>query len=48
MFDSLEEQIRKDQNKASTSGQRMMMYVIYALVGVLVCGGVILGVHMLG
>ena len=48
MFDSLDEQIRKDEDKSSTSQQRMMRYALYALVGVLVCGAVIYGIHMLG
>ena len=48
MFDSLDEQIRKDEDKSSTSGQRMLRYGLIALVGVLVCGAVIIGLHMLG
>jgi len=31
MFDSLDEQIRKDENRVSTSGQRMMRYALYVI-----------------
>ena len=46
MFDSLDEQMRKDEDRVSSSKQRMMRYALYALVGVLVCGGLMLGVHL--
>ncbi len=46
MFDSLDEQIRKDDDRISSSKQRMVKYALYALVGVLVCGGLMLGVHL--
>ncbi len=48
MFDSLDEQIRKDDDRISSSKERMMRYALYALVGVLVCGGLMLGVHLIG
>jgi len=48
MFDSLDEQIRRDEDKGSTPGQRMMRYALYALVGVIVCVGVIYGIKLLG
>jgi hypothetical protein len=47
MFDSLDEQIRKDEDKSSTSQQRMMRYGLIALVGVLVCCAVIAGIHFM-
>jgi hypothetical protein len=45
MFESLDEQIKKDENRVSTSGQRMMRYAIYVLAAAVVFGGLILGVH---
>jgi hypothetical protein len=48
MFDSLDEQIRKDQDRSSTSKQRMFRYVLYALAGVVIFGGLIYGVHLAG
>ena len=47
MFDSLEEQIRKDENKTSSSGQRMVRYAIYAVAATLLFGGLIFGVYRL-
>ena len=47
MFDSLDEQIRKDEDKTSSSNQRMMRYVIYGLAGALLFGGLIFGVYRL-
>jgi hypothetical protein len=46
MFDSLDEQIRKDENRVSTSTGRMIRYALYVLAAVVVFGGLILGVHM--
>jgi hypothetical protein len=46
MFDSLDEQIRKDENRVSSPQARMMKYVLYALAGAAVFGAVILGVHL--
>ena len=31
MFDSLDEQIRKDEDRTSTSKQRMIRYALYAV-----------------
>jgi hypothetical protein len=47
MFDSLDEQIRKDENRVTTSGERMMRYALYVLAAAVVMGGLILGVHMM-
>jgi hypothetical protein len=47
MFDSLDEQIKRDQNRTSSSKQRMMLYLLYALAGAIVFGGLIFGVHAL-
>jgi hypothetical protein len=48
MFDSLDEQIRKDDDRISSSKQRMVRWALYALVGVVVFAGLILGVRLLG
>ena len=48
MFDSLDEQIRKDEDRVTSSGGRMMRYALYALVGAAVFGALILGVHFAG
>ena len=47
MFDSLEEQIKQDENRVSSSGSRMMMWALVVLAAVLVFGGLILGVHLM-
>jgi hypothetical protein len=47
MFDSLDEQIRKDEDRTSTSTSRMVRYALYLLVGALVFGGLIAGVHFM-
>jgi hypothetical protein len=47
MFDSLDEQIRKDEDRVTSSGQRMMRYAIYVAAAAVVFGGLILGVHLL-
>jgi hypothetical protein len=47
MFDSLDEQIKKDEDRVSTSGQRMMRYALYVIAAAVVFGGLILGVHMM-
>ena len=43
MFESLDEQIRKDENRVTSSKQRMLRYALYALAGVVFIGGLILG-----
>lgn len=48
MFDSLDEQIKKDDDRVSSSKERMVRWALYALAGVVVMGGVILGVRLLG
>ncbi|HXR37229.1 MAG TPA: hypothetical protein VN754_14830 [Candidatus Binataceae bacterium] len=47
MFDSLDEQMKKDDNRETTSTQRLVRYALYALAGVLVFGGLIFGVHLM-
>ncbi len=49
MFDSLEEQIRKDEDRvAGGHNARLMKYALYAVVGIVVMGAVIVGIHYAG
>lgn len=45
MFDSLEEQIKKDEDRVHSGKERMVMYALYALAAVVVFGGIIFAVH---
>jgi len=45
MFDSLDEQIKRDDDRNESSKQRMLRWALYALAGIVVFGGLILGVH---
>jgi hypothetical protein len=46
MFDSLDEQIKRDDDKVSTSKGRMLRYALYVLAAAVVFGGLYLGVHL--
>jgi hypothetical protein len=48
MFESLDEQMRKDENRVSTSGGRMLRYGLYFLAAVVLFGALIFSVHLLG
>jgi len=48
MFDSLDEQIRKDEDRAVSGKQRMVRYALYVIAAAVVFGGLILGVHLAG
>ena len=48
MFDSLDEQMAKDENKVSSLGGRILRWVIYVALAVLIFGGLIVGVRSLG
>ena len=48
MFDSLEQQMRKNEDRVSTSQGRMMRYGLYALAGMVVLGGLIYAMHLIG
>jgi hypothetical protein len=48
MFDSLEEQMAKDENKVSSPSGRIIRWLIYVLAAVLIFGGLIVGVRSLG
>jgi hypothetical protein len=43
MFESLDEQMKKDEDRVSSSQQRMVRWAIYALAGLVVIGGLIFG-----
>ena len=45
MFDSLDESIRKDEDRVSSSKQRMVRYAIYAVASALIFGGLMFGVY---
>jgi hypothetical protein len=47
MFDSLDEQIKQDENRHTTSKERMMHWLLLAVAAVVVCGGIIAGVQFL-
>jgi hypothetical protein len=47
MFDSLDEQIRKEENRTSTSKERAMRWILAAVAAIVVCGGIVLGVQFL-
>jgi hypothetical protein len=48
MFDSLDEQIKKDEERVVSSKERMFRYALYVVAAVVVFGGLILGVHLAG
>lgn len=45
MFDSLDEQMKLDAAKESSRSQRLMLWLLIAIVSIVVFGGLILGVH---
>jgi hypothetical protein len=48
MFDSLDDQIKKDLAKESTTKQRMLLWVAMAAAAVVVFGGLIVAVRATG
>lgn len=48
MFDSLDDQMRKDEDKVSSSKERMMRWALYIIAAGIVFGGLIIGVHYMG
>jgi hypothetical protein len=48
MFDSLDDQMRKDEDKVSSSKERIMRWALYVLAAGIVFGGLIVGVHFMG
>lgn len=47
MFDSLDEQMKKDLDKQTTSKQRMLLYVVVVLTTILIFGGLWYGVRLI-
>lgn len=48
MFDSLDEQIRKDEQRVVSGTERMVRYALYVIAAIVIFGGLILGVHLAG
>jgi hypothetical protein len=48
MFDSLEQQMKHNADRVSTTKGRMMRYGLYALAGALMSGGLIYAVYLIG
>ncbi|HEV8145213.1 MAG TPA: hypothetical protein VGP79_02455 [Bryobacteraceae bacterium] len=48
MFDSLDEQMKKDEDRVSTPKERMMKYVLYVAAAAVVLGGLYYGVMNAG
>lgn len=48
MFDSLDDQMKKDLDKQTTTKQRVMLWVAVAAASVLVFGGLYMGVRLIG
>jgi hypothetical protein len=47
MFESLDEQIKLDEHKASSNTERLIRWTLIVLVSVIVFGGIYLGVHLM-
>ena len=47
MFDSLDEQMKKDMNKETSPRQRRLMWVVIVLASVLIFGGLYFGVRLI-
>ena len=48
MFESLDEQIKLDEHKASSNTERMIRWGLIILLSVVVSGGLYFGVHLMG
>jgi hypothetical protein len=48
MFDSLDEQMAKDESKVISPRERIIRWLIYVIAAVLIFGGLIVGVRSLG
>jgi hypothetical protein len=45
MFDSLDEQMKKDDDRVSTPTQRMLLWATYGVVGLAAFGGLFLAIR---
>lgn len=48
MFDSLDEQMKKDDARVVSTAERAVRYALYVIAAIVVFGGLILGVHLAG
>jgi len=48
MFDSLDEQMKHDLEKQTTSQQRILLWIAIALASIVIFGGLYFGVSRLG
>ena len=48
MFESLDEQIKLDEHKASSNTERLVRWTLIVLLSVIVSGGLYFGVHLMG
>ena len=47
MFDSLDEQMKKDDDRVSSARERLFRWALYVVAGLVVFGGLYLGVYSL-
>ncbi len=47
MFESLDEQMKLDEHKATSNKERLIRWILVVVVSVLVFGGLYLGVHLM-
>jgi len=47
MFDSLSDQMKRDLNEQTPKSQRMIEYVLVAVVSIVIFGGLYLGIRFL-
>ena len=47
MFDSLDEQMKKDENRVTSPKERVLRWALYVLAAIVVFAGLYLGVHSL-
>jgi hypothetical protein len=45
MFESLDEQIKRDEKRQSTTGERVILYITISAVSILIFGGIIIAVQ---
>jgi hypothetical protein len=47
MFDSLEEQMKRDEDRISTRKERITHYALYVLLSGMLFGGLIFAIHLM-
>ena len=47
MFESLAEQMKRDDNRVSSRKKRMIPYALYGLIAVVIFAGLIFAVHLI-